>query len=55
MRRETIWGWLAALVLATAQATSTGAEPDRLTDEQTLRGAGLSTEGPKLLDFLRQR
>jgi HEAT repeat protein len=31
------------------------AEPDRLNDEQVLRAAGLSTEGPKLLDFLRKR
>src|ERR1051326_2242040 len=54
MRSAAIWnlGVLAIMVLPPA---SRAAEPDRLTDEQTLRGAGLSTDGTKLLDFLRKR
>src|ERR1043166_3481373 len=54
MRRAAIWT-LGVLAWFFVPLAGRAAEPDRLTDEQTLRGAGLSTDGGKLLDFLRKR
>src|SRR5260370_32568319 len=48
---------LAAALLALAGGPAGGAEPDdpALADELTLKGAGLATDGPGLLEFFRKR
>src|SRR5947209_5025961 len=55
MKRRTTGFCLLVSVLVSWAGHLTAAEPDRLTDEQLVRGAGLGTDGPALLDLFRKR
>jgi HEAT repeat protein len=55
MRPHSAFGWL-VLVCVAAWTGRAAAEPDTsLADELTLKSAGLRSDGPALLEFLRQR